>query len=91
MWLTLKNKVDISYLKTSRVFFLHCSATGQSKLNAAIEWISLARQSHHVQLPAKVLTQQFRSTLPVSDQNLPKQNYYCYLPVFRRLGNTKLT
>ena len=56
-----QNKTNFSYLETSRVFFLDkssnrrlCSATGQSKLNA-VEWISLARQSHHVQLPAKVL------------------------------------
>ena len=36
--------------------------------NAAVEWISLARQSHHVQLPAKMLTQQFHNALPVSDR-----------------------
>ena len=89
-------KTDISYQKTSRVF-LHkssnwrlCSATGQSKLSAAVERISLARQSHHVQLPAKMLTQQFHSALPVNDQNLPKQNYHGYLPLFCHLGNTKL-
>ena len=52
---------------------------GRSKLNAAVHWISLARQSHHLQLLAKVLTQQFSSALPVSDQNLHKQNYHHYL------------
>ena len=34
-----------------------------------------------------MLTQQFRRALPVSYQNLRKQNY---LPLFRHLGNTKL-
>ena len=86
----LCNKTDISYLKTSRVFFTSSEGCGQSKLNAAVEWISLARQSHHVQLPAKVMTQQLRSALPVSDQNVPKENYHRYLPLFRHLGNTKL-
>ena len=84
------NKTDISYLKTSRVlFFLHkssnwrlCSATDQSKLNGAVEWIGLSRQSHHVQLPVKVLTQQFRRALPVSYQNLRKQNYHHYLLLY---------
>ena len=39
---------------------------GRERSKVAVEWISLARQSHLVQLPAKVLTQQFRSVLPVS-------------------------
>ena len=44
-----------------------------------------------MQLPAKVLTQQFRSALPVSDQNLPKQNYHRYLPLFRRVSDTNVS
>ena len=87
----ISNKTDISYLKTSRVlFYTNHSIEGcvQQQINAAVEWI---RQSHHVALPAKVLTQQFRSALPVSNQNSPRQNYHRYLPLFRCLGNTKLT
>ena len=65
------NKTDISYLKTSRVFFYtNYSIEGciqqqiSLSLIAAVEWI---RQSHHVARPAKVLPQQFRSALPVSN------------------------
>ena len=52
----------------------------------------LARQSraHRVLLSPKVLTQQFCRAVPVSDQNVRKRNYHRYLPLFRRLGSTKL-
>ena len=59
-----------SYLKTSRVLFYTNHWTegcaqhqvSLSLMQLAVEWI---RQSHHVKLPAKVLTQQFRNALPV--------------------------
>ena len=60
------NKVDIPYLKNSQALSRKSSnsrlysATGQTKLNAAVEWIRL---SNPAQLPAKVPTQQFRSAL----------------------------
>ena len=79
-------KKPAGYLHTPSNWRL-CSATGQSKLIAALEWISLARQSRCAQLPAKMLTQQFCSACSVSYKNLPKHRH---LPFFRRLGNTTL-
>ena len=60
----------------------------KSKPNATVEWISLARQSHHVQLPAKVLTQQFCSALPVTCENRIIILTYHSFAVY--IGNTKL-
>ena len=72
---TCKNKVDISYQKTSRFFFIinHPTegfylAPGQSKLNVVMEWMA-----HLAQLPVKVLTQQFLEHFQFhSCQNLPE-------------------
>ena len=66
---------DISYLKFSQTFYPTGGCTQQ--------WVSSA-----VERISEVLTQQFRSALPVS---LPKQMYHRYLPLFSRLGNTKLS
>ena len=78
----LKIVTRISALPEASVLFLSVQAS------CSREQTSL---SHLAQLPAKVLTWQFRIALPVSCQNLPKQKYHRYLPLFRCLGNTKLS
>ena len=66
----IRKKGDILYLKTGHIY---SSTEGllTDRLNAAVEQSNLSQLA---QLPAKVLTQQFYSVLPVNSHDLPNRS-----------------